>query len=897
MATMKFLAWQRSKILSEAQEAGGRLGRSLTLTLDDLGDSQPALQGQVPVLFPAASDVGGLRSAVAIRHLAPKPSTPDAETTKFVHVDFHEADLPWRYTPNPSAAGSIGLKPWMVLLVGTTDELGAEGGFVTRLENKVLEDHDLAKSHLWAHVQTEGAVTFSRLLSPRRLVPLRDHVAVIVPTFTATGAAMWQGAQRNFEALPAFFSWRFQAAEEGDFETLATALQLRPSGGLGIADLRYRRPVTNVDAKLTLGGAITSLKNHPSEPVQVKAARDDLDRLNDELADVEPPEIVPPPPLRDIMQLPNYGGLWKEDTSTTQWTKSMNDDPRHRGVAGLGLWMGVVEQESLMDAAVKQAGALQDAAQRVGHLAFGLDAARRLWRRRLPDVAELELRLFGPAMGRMLTDGQGTLLGYVTSKTRTLDSAIFSSAAQRLLRNGTARSRFSNGRIDRAAFLAAANEAPERAEKAPPGLPHVDAVARALGEQPLEDALGLPPFDERLEEILQKFAGQPVDDERIRDFVAVVNDAFGLQCGELIEHFFSQFQPFLDRSGRPTRFFDRETMLAAIESCLAGNLRGESQEGGLGAALPRPEEPDGRRPAKLGDLAAIVGGAIDPTQAMPPAWVRVKATIIGLDLATLAPPEAPIGLDYPTWTLVNRHEREWLLPGAGAIPPNSIVSLQTNPTFVDAFMVGINTQFLSEMRWRNLPAPRVSTPLRMFWGYINHETAKREADIRPVVDWPSKPFGEPGADDVGDLSHQAIKPGDTTGKQDLVIAFRTALFRRYPSTLVYLVRPLPGDDPDTLLQAPPNFADAPADRNQRRYFGPIFFGQMEPDLVFFAFDVDPQTLDQFWLVLDEPPSELRFRNDQGLAWPNSAKFAERTIDKPTRVAISGAELERQAQNG
>lgn len=104
-------------------------------------------------------------------------------------------------------------------------------------------------------------------------------------------------------------------------------------------------------------------------------------------------------------------------------------------------------------------------------------------------------------------------------------------------------------------------------------------------------------------------------------------------------------------------------------------------------------------------------------------------------------------------------------------------------------------------------------------------------------------------------------------------------------------------DVDTLLKAPPNFGDSPDDRSQRRYFGPIFFGQMEPDLVFFAFDVDPQALDEFWLVLDEPPSELRFRNDRGLAWPHSAKFAERTIDRPTRVAISGAELEQQGLNG
>jgi hypothetical protein len=311
--------------------------------------------------------------------------------------------------------------------------------------------------------------------------------------------------------------------------------------------------------------------------------------------------------------------------------------------------------------------------------------------------------------------------------------------------------------------------------------------------------------------------------------------------------------------------------------------------------LPRPAVADPRRPIQIDALTNAVASAIDPTVERPPAWVRVASTIEGLDLKSLAPPEAPIGLDYPTWTLLNQHEREWLLPGIGALERDSIVALKTNPTFVDAFMVGINTQFISEMRWRNLPAPRVSTPLRMFWGHVDHGSGKREADIQPIDKWPSKPLAAPDADDVGALSHQAIKSGDPTGKEDLIILFRTPLFRRYPSTLVYLVRPLAGDDVDTLLKAPPKFDDSPGDRGQRRYFGPIFFGQMEPDLVFFAFDVTPDTLDQYWLVLDEPPAELRFRNDQGLDWPNgAAEFASKTIDHPTRVAISGEELERQA---
>ncbi|MGH8863110.1 MAG: hypothetical protein ACREVZ_00435 [Burkholderiales bacterium] len=888
MATMTFLAWKRSKVLAAAQRDGGRLKGTLPLKLEDKATGQQ-ISDAVPVLFTAASDVAGLKPGT-IRHLAPKPFTSDAETTKLVHVDFNQPDLPWRYTPRAAAAGAQELRPWIVLIVGTAEELKTAGGQVTHIDPIVLTDHDLSMSHLWAHVHAEGQVSISRLLSPRQLLAQREYVAAIVPAFDPAGEPLWSGAALN-GILPAFFSWRFWTAEEGDFETLATALKLRKAGDLGKAKLRYQRPVTNVDVTLEARGAITSLQPPLPQAADVAAARADLDVLNNNVTDEAPPGAIPPPPLRKIIQLPAYGGLWLEDTDAAKWSKSLNDDPRHRGIAGLGLWMGIVEQESLMDAAVKQAGALQDAGQRIGHLAMGLDAAGRLWTRRLPDTAALRLRVFGPAMGRMLAAGGGTVLARVTSETSTLDAAIFSSAGQRLLRNGTTRARFAGtGRVDRAAVLNAANEPPSPVEKTPAGLPHIDAVARALNQPPLEEALGLPRSDERLERLLADFAGRPNNPQTASDFARRVDDELGLQCRDFIAE-------FLTNITQPTPIFlERELLLAAIEHCLGQGLDGRTREAGLHAALPRPETPDDRHPINLDALASAVAAAIDPTQAKPPAWQRVASTIGGLDLKTLAPPEAPIGLDYPTWTLLNKHSREWLLPGSGSIPRDSIIALKTNPTFIDAFMVGINTQFIGEMRWRLLPAPRVSTPLRMFWGYVNHDSGKREADIRPIAGWPSKPIAAPDADDVGDLSHQAIKPGDVTGKEDLVIAFRTPLFRRYPSTVVYLVRPRPGDDVDTLLKAPPKFDDSPTDRSQRRYFGPIFFGQMEPDLVFFAFDVDPQALDEFWLVLDEPPAELRFRNDRGLIWPHSAKFAERTIDRPTRVAISGAELEQQGLN-
>jgi hypothetical protein len=213
-------------------------------------------------------------------------------------------------------------------------------------------------------------------------------------------------------------------------------------------------------------------------------------------------------------------------------------------------------------------------------------------------------------------------------------------------------------------------------------------------------------------------------------------------------------------------------------------------------------------------------------------------------------------------------------------------------------MLGINTQFMSEMRWRDLAVDRTCTPLRMFWGQVNYATQQRQADIEPLAEWAKAP-----ADPVGALSHQTIPPDDpaNTGGNRLVLVFRTTLFKRYPSTLVYLVRPEPDTTEaalDALLQQTPELemppgADMQTWRQDRKFFGPTFIGTITPEITFFCFDVKPGTIDQYWLVLDEPPTELRFRNDQPFdPGGTSAAFAKAELDKPTRVAIRGADLKK-----
>ncbi len=964
---LTFNAWQRATLFDRAKRPDGkaRLESAVTLTLTDSETNQSA-SDDVTFTLLAAGDVAGLKPN-AVKHVAPAPFARDAETTKFVHIDLWEPDLPWRYTPlparnqpTPSTPDNFVIPPWLVLLVGLDTEIRVEVGVVTRLDDGVLRLHDLAHSHLWAHTQWDGQRTIARILSPRGseldadgkplgLRPQHEYVAVLVPAFNPAGAPMWrvdgESVIRDFGprgALPAFYSWRFWTAEAGDFETLAAALKLPPAADVGKATLHYRRTVVedNLDIQVTMEvrGAITSLQP-PTPPNQadLDTVIADVDGLNDEF------------PL--TIGLPSYGRPWLPDPDSilAGWPQQLTDDPRVRSVAGLGVWMGVEAQEALINAAVQQAGALREAGQRINHLALGLWASKRLWDRRLPTDKNARLRILGSMMARMTAKDGGIVLDRVTGPASTLPPALFSSAAQRVLRGGSSATRPITGGLDYSAALAVVNTPDPLPLRAPVGLPHVDAVAAEVGLPLLEEIL----------EIDDAWIADVIDE--LWQIVREISQEFRQNYRDLLESGNAQDIPFLRQAlaeallerltellqmrlaeralpceggqitygiGRLPMFetweyyarvleddFMRNQFHAALwlalRRCMARRICPElianldlplaDREQFCDDLLPvRPPPRPRQRPVHLDALSDALYAALDPRREDAPARLRICARLSGVDCTRLVPVEYAIGLDFPTWELLRQYDKEWLLPGVGALEMDTITALQTNPAFIDAYMVGVNSQFMSEMRWRDLAVDRTSTPLRMFWGQVNYATQTREADIEPLAEWAKAP-----ANPIGDLSHQSIQPSDPANASGsrLVIVFRSDLFRRYPATLVYLVKPKtpPEQDPqelylDELLKRTPDLNHDANARADREFFGPIFSGTITPQITFFAFDVTPETLDQYWLVLDEPPAELRFRNDaksRPLNATNGATIAQSALDQPTRVAISGKKLEEQ----
>lgn len=917
----EFISWRRAALLNDADRDGtGRLTRRLTVTLTDSAASPPA-SDDVSVRFRAARDVGALTDA-AIRRRVPAPGSSDAETTKCTHVDFRDPDLPWRYTPEPVAGDR--LRPWLALIVGPAEEVRVAGGVAT-IPPAILQDHRLADSWGWAHVHDpEG---FSRLLSAHPpLRALTPHTAVLVPAFNDRGEDMWDATGRlnnGGEPLRALASWQFATGEGGDFETLTAQLRMPKARDLGKARLTYRANGEEV-GPVDVRGALQSLQEVREEtpPGQDLLAR----QMALEAASAGGPERL---------GLPVYGLPWDPDAATRPagWAAQLRDDVRVRIHAGTGVWVGVEAQDELMRAAVEQAGSLPDAAARVARTAVAVAASGSVWARTLPAEPVERLAVLAPLATRLLTDGDASVADAVTGEDRHLDRALFTAAGQRLLGRAA--------RVERepvtsaGGLLEAANSGP------PPDARGRDALLerwiewggltgrdgeglfhelwRALEELTWEWAAAHRRFVAELPPALQ---GQDPEgyeahaQELIRVLVEEamarpLDDYFGpLQLGCELLHLRAAALAGADRwetlLGRAIRFGEgaglaygpvQTAVLTCLLDCETLESHGRPTECALWAAVLRIPAPVARASIGLAALGTNLAEAVDPRGAGSPARRRLAREVDGLEIPSLARPRYPLGLDFPTWGLLKRHEPDWFLPGAESVERHTITALRTNPEFIDAYLVGLNTQFLAETRWRGLQVDRWGTPLRMFFGPVDPRTGQRSRDIVPLGDWPAD-------SPLGDRGHQtdAGLPGAPPNAERLVLLFHTPLFRRYPGTAIYLQKTINDDELQELvlmegpvdIQPPPG-GDPTAWLAGRTHIGPVFRGDITADLVFFVFDIEPTALDEYLVVLDEPPADLRFRSDEGYEGESSAVVAKQIADHRTRVAISGAHLEAQGR--
>lgn len=223
-------------------------------------------------------------------------------------------------------------------------------------------------------------------------------------------------------------------------------------------------------------------------------------------------------------------------------------------------------------------------------------------------------------------------------------------------------------------------------------------------------------------------------------------------------------------------------------------------------------------------LAVRIGGralADGVTLALGP-QVRQRAPLDPVMVGPLIP--------EPLYEPLAKADPDRFLPGIGEIPDDTVTMLETNPRFVEAFMVGANHEMNRELLWRRYPTDRRGTPFHRFWD----RTDGRE-DCGPIHEFDrNQPLGAHAGADL---------------RGSLVLLVRGQLLRRYPNAVVYAAP----SHPDGSLNLTPSLRE-----------DPVFWGRIDPDVTFVGFDLtteDVQTAPGWYFVISEQPTEPRFGLD------------------------------------
>lgn len=268
-AAFTFLSWVRRGLGTAISTPPGEPRTTVQVAIrfnqDTVPPNPPAPATALELVGPG--DIVGLDQSVICR-IWPPPDDLDAEFASYALIEFDQADLLWRYspeasfdfstTPNPTLLAQV--RPWLTLVVMETSEASLSP---PTPENPlgVLTVTDVDKLPLddvwaWGHTQMAGlgidpndpnvqqallnringdpGAFSARLMSPRVLRQNREYIACLVPTFERgrlvglgelpSGSTMpvlrrWreETIAPGFK-LPVYFSWRFRTGTLGNFE-------------------------------------------------------------------------------------------------------------------------------------------------------------------------------------------------------------------------------------------------------------------------------------------------------------------------------------------------------------------------------------------------------------------------------------------------------------------------------------------------------------------------------------------------------------------------------------------------------------------------------------------------------------------------------------------------------
>ncbi|MFN8499164.1 MAG: hypothetical protein U0641_15045 [Anaerolineae bacterium] len=869
-ANYVFLPWVRQGAATGIQtldslgaQQAGVVSVAVTLRVNDAPDIAR------PVRLYGPGDITGMDAQQVVR-TEPRRLALDFEPNYFPAIEFDHPGFPWLFTPAKADATGR-LRPWLCLVVVRQQDgvalRAAPNGPLPVLDigppaKPSAELPDLSESWAWAHAQVTGSprdaaslqaalagdpsLTVSRLLCPRRLDPATAYLACLVPAFelgrkaglglpigptdeSALLPAWASGAQAPPQVtLPVYFSWEFSTGAGGDFEALARRLEARPMPpDVGQRPVDISRPGFAIipplapGARLDLEGALrvagASAAAWPDATrAPFQAALAPILDAPFEAMQREDADPLLAPPLYGQWQAGRHTVSGPPAPAAAPWLDELNLDPRYRAVAALGTQVVQAQQEQLVASAWEQLGDIERINQMRRQAQLGRAVNDVYYTQHFSRFAtESLMKVVAPAQARIVLNvsvnnvpARALLARQVALSAIPLRAV---SAPMRRLTSprGVISSRFAPTAVGRRriAIVARLNTTvvvPPQANAA--GLVTLNAVADGAAG-PLQQAVRF----ERISAALD--SGAPLGKFQ----VAAEGDEARLLSPLLDPSILTQPRPPDSPDARAFRNAVREHQTYLVQRAFISFL-----------TFPAP-------PMDLSDTRDRLLQSIAPQRTIA---ARVQASLRNVD--GMAPEDDPLEpimdapeFPQPMYEALRDLAPDFLFPGLERVPPNTVTLLETNPKFVEAFLVGLNTEMGRELLWRNYPTDQRGTYFRQFW---DTSAGSGQPDITPIHTW-----------------NKSSRLGDNASAAgDLVLLLRGELLRRYPNAVIYAVAAATENGGRVLSSAPD------AERH------PLFRGTLEPDVTFLGFDLTKEQAlaDPGWFfVIQQQPTEPRFGMD------------------------------------
>ena len=818
-----------------------------------------------PVAMMTPGDVIGIPARQVIR-CAPVNGVVDAEPNYLATIDFDAPDLPWLFSRKPASAP---IQPWITLAVIDVTDLQtdplSESPLGTQLTIAAAQLPNPAEAWMWVHGQLldtdtvpgDPARSLSRLVSSRKLEPNRRYLACVVPVFAAGRTAglgndpgdartsmdfAWDPAASTV-TLPVYYFWRFATGPNGDFESLVRQLHGVPlPPGLGKRTLLLDYPMSGLPAPDPQGASL-ELQVALRPP---GATLDDIlplvgssypDVLRSRLVDAgydvslltNNPDAPPP-----AVGPPVYGQLAVGETATAAhlatvappWVRANNLDPRLRVAAGLGGEVVRQNQDRYVEEAWRQVGDVLGANGLRRRAEFSLAASARLHRKWISQIPAGDLvTSTAPVHARVFVGENLTITGRLRQSP--VPPSIASVEYRRVTR---ARGRLSGAAAWSAAVgpqvLASQSADAQPLKRAVPidTIDVLDAPSQVWGVAAAPSILArLDPdlnqagmtaaqiatqLDSRYQLTTVAFvtAAQAAAQVNATDADSVLS-AVGMRPVARRRPGVIATPPVA--IGLTTLHFpipaSKITVLKQQMTDVATVIIGRQIVATDAASLPETSLAGGFEPLRQAIVAAL-----DPAVTMVH-MVNYRISALtdaqakGLDDIMAAP-----DLSEPTYQALAAISHDWLLPGIDNLPPGTTTLVESNRTFVSAFLVGLNHELARELLWREYPTDQRGTYSRQFWSRRNTGNPVDQYDLKHLLH----------ASPQLTLEQLGEKPGDVASP--LVLVVKGALVQRYPGMLVTAAKTKKSGsiralDPATEIQ-------------------PDFMARLEPDVLLIGFE-------------------------------------------------------------